>query len=107
MYDNLYGVQRYKMEYECGSLKRKSSVPLLSFYFYFSLFLFFWWPPWLFLFNSHLSSLGSFDFVLFGIFSSLSGQHSIYYKNYTRSFTFYKSTQHKENVTIMMQMYAS
>src|SRR3954463_9541671 len=38
MYDDLYGVQRYKMKYECGSHKRNSSVPLLSFYFYISLF---------------------------------------------------------------------
>src|SRR4051812_16912923 len=44
MYDDLYGVQRYKMEYECGSLKRNSSVPpslfLFSFFSFFS-FLFF------------------------------------------------------------------
>src|ERR1043165_2193824 len=37
---------------------------------FFSIFCFFW-PQWLFLFNSHLSSLGSFDFVLFGFFSLL------------------------------------
>ena len=61
MYDDLYGVQRYKIECECGSLKRNSSVPpSLFFYFSFSPFSIFWWPPWLFLFKSHLSSLGSF-----------------------------------------------
>src|SRR3954465_11760235 len=92
------------MKYECGSHKRNSSVPLLSFYFYFSpfsIFLFFWWPPWLFLFNSHFSSLVSFKFVLFGIFSSLKG-NTLFYKKYRRSFTLYKSTQHKEDVSIMM-----
>src|SRR3954471_14864827 len=42
MYDNLYGVKRYKMEYECGSLKRNSSVPPSFFlFFYFLLFYFF------------------------------------------------------------------
>src|SRR3954471_16169461 len=57
MYDDLYGVQIYKMKYECGSLKRNSSVPPSLFLFSFSLF---FWPQWLFLFNSHLSSLGYF-----------------------------------------------
>ena len=60
-----------KIKYECGSLKRNSSVPLLSFYFYFSIFPFFVFfgglhgsfyltlicPLWDFLI---LSSLGSF-----------------------------------------------
>src|ERR1041384_3168625 len=41
MYDDLYGVQRYKMEYECGSLKRNTSVPPSLFLFSFSLFYFF------------------------------------------------------------------
>src|SRR3954469_20139506 len=92
------------MKYECGSLKRNSSVPLLSFYFYFSLFsifCIFFWPQWLFLFNSHFSSLGSFNFVLLGIFSSLRG-NTLFYKKYRRSFTLYKSTQHKEDEAIMM-----
>src|SRR3954466_9362590 len=35
MYDDLYGVQRYKMKYECGSLKRNSSVPPSLFLFLF------------------------------------------------------------------------
>ena len=57
----------YKMEYECGSLKRNSCVPPSLFLFSFSLFLFFYflWPQQLFIFISH--------FVLFGIFSSLQG----------------------------------
>ena len=53
------------MEYECGSLKRNSRVPpslFLFLFLFFLFFLFFLWPQWLFLFNSHLSSLGSFDF---------------------------------------------
>src|ERR1044072_6546081 len=65
----------YRIKYYRGSLKRNSSVPPSLF---FSFFVFFWWPQWLFLFNSHLSSLGSFDFFLFGFFSSLWGQHSIF-----------------------------
>src|SRR3954451_6101901 len=45
-----------------------------------------------------LSSLGSFPHF----------RASLYIlQEYRRSFTLYKSTQHKENVTIMMQMYAS
>src|SRR3954469_6493237 len=55
MYADLYGVQRYKMEYECGSLKSNSSVPP-SLFFLFLFFFSFLWPPWLFLFNSHFSS---------------------------------------------------
>src|SRR4051812_19711502 len=82
-------------------------MPLLSFYFYFSLFFIFWWPQWLFLFNSHLSSLGSFDFVLFGIFSSLLGQYSIFYKNEGDLSHFTKGTHKKKMQLIMMQMYAS
>src|SRR3954463_12329991 len=45
MYDDHYGVKGYKMKYECGSLKRNSSVPhslfLFLFFSFFSLFLFF------------------------------------------------------------------
>src|ERR1041385_9210492 len=90
-----------KREYECGSFKRNSSVaPFSLFIFFFLLFCIFWWPQWLFIFNSHLSYLRSFKFVLFGIFSSLSG-NTLFYKKYRRSFTLYKTTQHKEE-TIMM-----
>src|SRR3954469_5394282 len=84
MNDNLYGVQDIRGITSVDLSKGIVVCPLLSFYFFFSFFyffLFFWWPQWLFLFNSHLSSLGSFDFVHFGIFPSLSGQHSIFYKN--------------------------
>src|SRR3954471_13450096 len=98
------------MKCECGSLKRNNSVPpSLFFFFFFSFFyffLFFWWPQWLFLFNSHFSSLGSFDFVLLGSFPHL-GETLYILQEYRRSFTIYKGTQHKENITIMMQMYAS
>src|SRR3954471_3439883 len=79
---------------------------LFLFFSFLFLFLFFWWPQWLFLFNSHLSSLGSFDFVLFGIFSSLWGQHSIFYKN-IGDLSHFTRYSHKEDITIMMQMYAS
>ena len=90
-YDNGVRVWIFQKEQQCA--------PFSLFIFFFSFFSFFifLWPQWLFLFNSHLSSLGSFNFVLFGIFSSLQGQHSIYYKKYRRSFTLYKSTQHKED----------
>src|SRR3954471_22446273 len=79
----------------------------LFLFFSFSLFLFnFWWPQWLFLFNSHLSSLGSFNFCpLWDLFLTLGAILYILQK-YRRSFTLYKGTQHKENVTIMMQTYA-
>src|SRR3954470_9203829 len=97
--------KEYRMKYECGFLKRNSSVPPSLFLFFifslFFIFFYFWWPPWLFLFNSHFSSLGSFDFVL-----TLGATFYILQK-YMRSFTLYKSTQHKETVSIMMQMYAS
>src|SRR3954465_13384554 len=60
------------LKHECVSFKRNSSVapfPLFCFFF-FSLFLFFvfLWPLWLFLFISHLYSLGSFNLSSFGIF---------------------------------------
>src|SRR3954469_4054126 len=41
MYDDLYGVQSYKMKYGCVSLKRNSSVPPSLFLFLFYSFLFF------------------------------------------------------------------
>src|ERR1041385_815670 len=37
----------------------------------FSIFLYFLWPQWLFLFNSHLSSLGSFNVSTLGSFPHL------------------------------------
>ena len=73
--DDIYGVQGVEDEVLVWISQKGIVVcPLLSFYFsfsLFSLFFIFWWPQWLFLFLSHLSSLGSFVFVLFGIFSSL------------------------------------
>src|SRR3954470_9252272 len=110
MNDNIYGVQDIRWSTSVDLSKGIVVCPLLSFYFYFSLFsiflYLFWWPQWLFLFNSHFSSLGSFDFVLFGIFSSLLGQHSIFYKN-IGDLSHFTRYSHKEDVTIMMQMYAS
>ena len=80
--DDLYGVQGIEDEVLVWISQKGIVVcPLLSFYFSFSLFsLFFGGLNGSFYF-SHLSSLGSFDFVLFGIFSSLQGQYSIFYKN--------------------------
>src|ERR1041385_8256966 len=90
--------------------QKDSSVAPLSLFISFSLFLFFCiflWPQWLFLFNSLLSSLGSFN-VHFGIFSSLKG-NTLFYKKVKEIFHTLQGTQnHKEDVTIMMYaMYAS
>src|SRR3954464_7861639 len=73
----------------------------LFFYFSFSLFSIFWWPQWLFLFNSHFSSLGSFILSSLGFFPHFRG-NNLFYKKYRRSFTLYKSTQHKEDEAIMI-----
>src|ERR1041385_2196813 len=86
--------------------QKDSSVAPFSLFIYFSLFslfcIFFLWSQWLFLFNSHLSSLGSFDFVLFGIFSLLKG-NTLFYKKLKEIFHTLQGTQdHKEDATIMM-----
>src|SRR3954462_9695051 len=92
-----------KREYECGSFKRNSSVApfsLFIFFLYFFYFVFFWWPQWLFLFNSHFSSLGSFNLPSLGSFPHLS---AILY--FTRSIEYIhtlQGTQHKEDVAIIM-----
>ena len=83
------------------------SLLIFLFFSFFYFFCIFWWPPWLFLFNLICPLWDLLNFFLFKIFSSLYGQHSIYYKKYKRSFTLYKRYSHKEDVTIMMQMYAS
>src|ERR1041385_9098075 len=98
------------MEYQCGSSQKKNSSVPPSLIFSFFLFLYFWWPQWLFLFNSHLSSLGSFNlstlgsfnFVHFGIFSSLRGNTLYITKSIDDLSHFTKYSNHKENVTIMM-----
>src|SRR3954464_12212239 len=87
------------MKYWCGSLKRNSSMPpSLSFFLFFSLF---------FIFGG---LTGSFYLTLicplWDLFLTL-GAILYTLQEYRRSFTLYKGTQHKENVTIMMQMYAS
>src|SRR4051812_13415261 len=55
--------------------QKDSSVPpfslFISFFSFFYFFVFFWWPQWLFLFNSHLSSLGSFIVSTLGSFPHL------------------------------------
>src|ERR1044071_5642691 len=87
------------------SQKDSSVAPFSLFISFFCIYL---WPQWLFLFNSHLSSLGSFNCVHFGIFSSLKG-NTLFYKKVKEIFHTLQGTQnHKEDVTIMMYaMYAS
>ena len=84
--------------------------PLLSFYFSFSLFSIFCIFGGLhgsFYLTLIFPLLGSFKFCPpWDIFLTL-GATLYILQEYRRSFTLYKSTQHKENVTIMMQMYAS
>src|SRR4051812_48991986 len=110
MYDNLYGLQRYKMKYKCGSLKRNSSVPpslfLFLFFYFFYFFVFFGGlngsfyltlicPLWDLLI---LSSLGSFPYFR---------GNTLYITKVYEIFHNLQRYSHKENVTIMMQMYAS
>src|ERR1041385_4103116 len=98
------------MEYECGFVKRNSSVPLLSFFLFFYFFVFFWWPQWLFLFNSHLSSLGSFNLSSLGSFNlstlgsfpHLGATLYILQRSIEDLSHFTKYSDHKENVNIMM-----
>src|ERR1041385_7803442 len=73
----------------------------------FSIFLFFWWPQWLFLFNSHLSSLGSFIVSTLGSFPHL--RATLYLQEGIGNLShFTRYSKHKEDVTIMMYaMYAS
>src|SRR3954468_15948515 len=104
MYDDLYGVQDIRGSTSVDLSKGIVVCPLLSFLFSFSLFSIF------FYFFGGLN--GSFyltlicplwdllNFDLFGIFSSLRG-NTLFYKKYRRSFTLYKSTQHKEEAIIM------
>ena len=47
---------------------RNSSVAPFSLFISFSIFFVFLWPHWLFLFTSHLSSLGSFNLSSLGYF---------------------------------------
>src|SRR3954471_5543982 len=86
------------------SQKDSSVAPFSLFISFFSFFyfLYFLWPQWLFLFNSHLYSLGSFIVSTFGIFSSLKG-NTLFYKKVKEIFHTLQGTQnHKEDVTIMM-----
>src|SRR3954466_15757586 len=110
MNDNLYGVQDIRWSTSVDLSKGIVVCPLLYFYFFFSFFYFFYFfgglngsfyltlicPLWDLLI---LSTLGSFPHFR---------GNTLYF---TRSIGdlshFTKSTQHKENVTIMMQMYAS
>src|ERR1041385_7341118 len=110
MNDNLYGVQDIRGSTSVDLSKGIVVCPLLSFYFFFSFFYFLYFlvasmalsislicPLWDLLICPLWDLL---IFQLWDLFLTL-GQHSIYYKKYRRSFTLYKSTQHKENKTIM------
>src|ERR1041385_3567279 len=101
--DHLYGVQGYKGSTSVDLSKRIVVLPLSLFLFLFSLFSFFCiflWPQWLFLFNSHFSSLGSFIVstfgifycVHFGIFFSLKG-NTLFYKKVKEIFHTLQGTQ--------------
>ena len=72
------------MEYECGSFKRNSSIAPSLFLFIFYIFL---WPHWLFLFISHLSSLGSFNLSSLGSFVFYSLGSFPHFKGNTLYFT--------------------
>src|SRR3954463_1554514 len=74
------------------------SLLLFLFLSFFYFIVFFWWPQWLFLFNSHLSSLGSFP--------HFRGNTLCFTRIYEIFHTLQRYSQ-KENVTIMMQTYAS
>ena len=99
MHDDLYGVQGIKDKVLVWiSQKEQQCAPSLSFFFLFLFFLFFcifWWPRWLFLFNSHLSSLVSFNFSSLGSFPHLRATSYIL-QEYRISSHFTRSTQHKE-----------
>ena len=72
---------------------------LFLFFYFFCIFL---WPQWLFLFNSHLSSLGSFIVSSLGSFPHFKG-NTLFYKKVKEIFHTLQGTQnHKEDVTIMM-----
>src|SRR3954465_15753452 len=98
------------MVYECGSLKRNSSVPPSLFLFLFLFFLFF-----LYFFGGLNGSFyltlicplwDLLIFFLFGIFSTLLGQHSIFYKNigdlshFTKVLTQRRCNYHDANVCL-------
>src|ERR1041385_1951488 len=72
--------------------QKDSSVAPFSLFLYFFFFYFYFifsWPQWLFLFNSHLSSLGSFILSTLGSFPHL--RATLYFtRRYRRSFTLYK-----------------
>src|SRR3954466_15753747 len=105
MNDNLYGVQDIRWSMSVDLSKGIVVCPLLSFYFFFSFFyffVFFWWPQWLFLFLSHLSSLGSFYLSTLGSFPHFRG-NTLYIKKSIEDLShFTRYSIHKEDVTIMM-----
>src|SRR3954470_17930682 len=84
--------------------QKDSSVAPFSLFFslFFSFFVFFLWPQWPFLFNSHLSSLGSFIVSTLGSFPHL--RATLYFtRRYRKKIHTLQGTQnHKEDVTIMM-----
>src|SRR4051812_23179272 len=94
------------MEYECGSLKRNSSVAPFSLFISFSIFFIFLWPHCLFLFIFHLSSwdlffcplLGSFDLSSLRSFPHFTGNTLYFTRSIEDISNFTRSTQHKLNI---------
>src|SRR3954469_16983914 len=118
MYDDLYGVQGVEDEVLVWISQKGIVVcPLLSFYFFFSFSLFFFifcglngsfyltliCPLW------DLLICPLWDLLICPLWDLFLTLGAILYilQEGRRSFTLYKGTQPKENVTIMMKMYAS
>ena len=98
------------MKYECGSLKRNSSVPpslfLFSFFSFFSFLFIFGGLHGSFYLTLICPLWDLLIFPLWDIFLTL-GATLYILQEYRRSFTLYKSIQHKEEGTIMMYASAS
>ena len=101
-----------KTKYQYGSLKRNSSMPpslFLFFFFSFSLFFYFYFFGGLngsFYLTLICPLWALLIFFLFGMFSSLQGQYSIFYKNiedlshFTKVLTKRKCNYHDANVCL-------
>src|SRR4051812_16105785 len=104
MDDHLYGVQDTIGSTSVDLSKGIVVYPLLSFYFLFSIFFVFFCGLKGSFYISLICPLWDLLICpLWDLFLTLG--NTLYYKKYRRSFTLYKSTQHKEDEAIMM--YAS